>query len=694
MSDGKRLCLNMVVHNAIANLPRCLAALAEHVACWVVCDIGSTDGSQDFIRYFFASRDLPGQLHDIPFRDFGQARNAALNYAYASPFAYEYLLLNDGDLELVVEDRSFRQRLERPAYRIVQRTGSGVVSWHPRLLRRDLGVRYRGIAHAFLDTTSAPEKLERVWCKELAANGANRLDKSERDARLLLEGLQRDPENRRYWYYLAGSYREVGRTREAVVAYARRAEMGGQDEEAWSARLEQARGMRALGDSDSFVRLALAAFDERPTRAEPLYDLARFYRETGMNDASLLFSEAGVAIKQPDDALAVEETVYTSGLQEEYAVSGFYARDPKHRARGFAACNWLSLNRAIGDRRRKRARSNLIFYLPPAAAVMPSFAPWQIAFTPPDDRHPMNPSVARVGDQIVLAMRAVNYTLSEDGLRFQTKDEVPISTRNFLLRLDNNLVTYSAQEILPPTDFPEPLGKRAFGFEDLRLFEWHEQLWASACLGELTPEGWCEQVMARIEDSSPGECRLTDWRVLHPTGERRDEKNWMPRVVPERANPSRAKCQFVYLCDPTRIVDDHAQIVGAHTPRVAALQFRGGTQAISFRGGWLALIHEAMWSRSQNRRLYWHRFVWFDRADELRGVSRPFFFNKKGVEFAAGLTLLPDRKCLLVSYGVADREAWMARVDADEVAALLEDVDDIASAASGTGKAVRFESET
>jgi hypothetical protein len=36
----------------------------------------------------------------------------------------------------------------------------------------------------------------------------------------------------------------------------------------------------------------------------------------------------------------------------------------------------------------------------------------------------------------------------------------------------------------------------------------------------------------------------------------------------------------------------------------------------------------------------------------------------------------------------------MARVDADEVAALLEDVDDIASAASGTGKAVRFEPET
>src|SRR5689334_9549088 len=127
MSDGKRLCLNMIVHNEIANLPRCLAALADHVACWVIGDLGSTDGSQDFIRYFFASRHLPGEVRDVPFRDFGQARNATLNYAYASPFVYDYLLLNDGDLELIVEDPSFRKRLDQAAYRMFQRTDPGVI---------------------------------------------------------------------------------------------------------------------------------------------------------------------------------------------------------------------------------------------------------------------------------------------------------------------------------------------------------------------------------------------------------------------------------------------------------------------------------------------------------------------------------------------------------------------------------------
>jgi hypothetical protein len=60
----------------------------------------------------------------------------------------------------------------------------------------------------------------------------------------------------------------------------------------------------------------------------------------------------------------------------------------------------------------------------------------------------------------------------------------------------------------------------------------------------------------------------------------------------------------------------------------------------------------------------------------LRRVSRAFFFyHKDGVEFAAGLAWHPDGKRLLVSYGVDDKEAWIATVDAEEVRDLLEKVD-------------------
>jgi len=95
MNGRTALCINMIVKNEMANLERCLAAVAPYISCWIIADTGSTDGTQEFIRSFFAARSIPGELHSYPFIDFGQARNEALGRAYASTLHYDYLLLLD-----------------------------------------------------------------------------------------------------------------------------------------------------------------------------------------------------------------------------------------------------------------------------------------------------------------------------------------------------------------------------------------------------------------------------------------------------------------------------------------------------------------------------------------------------------------------------------------------------------------------
>ena len=629
MTEGKRLCLNMIVKNEMANLERCLASVADHIACWVIGDTGSTDGTQDFISAFFARRDLPGELHSFPFHNFEQARNAALAFAEATPLGYDYLLLDDADMELVVEDRDFRSRLDAPGYRLMQRTEGGLTYANTRLAQRNIGVRYHGVTHEYLDVPGGVQDLTGVWYKD-HASGSNRVDKFERDIRLLSKALKKEPDNQRYWFYLAQSYRDAGRTAEAAKTYLKRAEMGGWDEEAWYARLSAARCLRTLGDEGGFLREAIAAFNQRPQRAEPLYDLARFYRDRGMNDASLLFGEPGVAVPRPDDILFLEDFVYTTGLQEEYSIAANYARDPIRRDRGHAACNWLALSRDVPVGSRDLAWSNLFYYVEPAIRMMPSFMARPIGFAAPEGYRVLNPSVVRRGEQIFLVQRTVNYTLTEDGLRYQTADNAPIRTRNFLLRLSPELEIESSGEILPPADMPPPAYGLVIGFEDMRPFLWRGELCCSACIRELTPEGWCEQVLARIDTSAADSYRLTDWRVLHPVGPRVHEKNWMPQVVGH-------KLQFVYLCDPTRLVDEKARTIAQTTPAIAAANFRGGSQLIAFDGGWLALIHEVQWKAAMGRRFYHHRFVWFDQAGVLRGISRQFYFHSKGIEFAAGL---------------------------------------------------------
>ena len=65
-------------------------------------------------------------------------------------------------------------------------------------------------------------------------------------------------------------------------------------------------------------------------------------------------------------------------------------------------------------------------------------------------------------------------------------------------------------EILPPLDLAAPAFDLALGLEDARLFVWRGGLWCSARVRQLSPDGWCEQVLARIDCPPSGPAGLAD----------------------------------------------------------------------------------------------------------------------------------------------------------------------------------------
>jgi hypothetical protein len=385
-----------------------------------------------------------------------------------------------------------------------------------------------------------------------------------------------------------------------------------------------------------------------------------------LNNASILYAEAGLALHRPDGgAMFVEDFVHTTGLREEYSIAAYYSPDPERKERGHAAADWLALSRAATPAARHLARSNLDFYCQPARALLPSFIARPVGFTPPEGWQATNPSIAGRGEQLVMVQRCVNYTLTEAG-EYRTADGSPIATRNFLLRLNADLRVGAVTEILPPPNLPAPASDLVLGFEDVRPFLWRGELWCNARVRQLTPEGWCEQVLARIDCPPSGPAQMTDWRVLRPDGPQRHQIHWAPLV-------SGDDLRFIAGCDPVRVADEQGRTIRETTPAIAAELFGCATQAIAFDRGWLTLIHEA--SERDGRRWYWHRFVWFDAALALRGVSQRFCLQQPGVEFAAGLAWHPDGGRLLISFGIRDCEAWLATVEAEEVRAILSDTD-------------------
>jgi hypothetical protein len=187
----------------------------------------------------------------------------------------------------------------------------------------------------------------------------------------------------------------------------------------------------------------------------------------------------------------------------------------------------------------------------------------------------------------------------------------------------------------------------------MRVFLWRGELWSISNVREQNPEGWCEQVLAKIDATG----HLQEFRRILPDV-RQHEKNWAPLIRND-------DLKFVY--NVGAIIDPATAQITRYPTHYAADHVRGGSQYIPFRGGYLSVTHEAYY-HPNGKRYYLHRFLFIDPQANIWQLSKPFVFHDKVIEFAAGMAWHPNKKDILISYGREDKEAWIATMDATEVA--------------------------
>jgi len=648
-----------------------LASVCPHITAAVIFDTGSTDGSQALMRSMFNTHSIPHQIVEGEFKNFEQARNKALFYAQRFHAGFDYIMFCDADMELVVDGPL--PKLTEECYSLLQRQGS-LAYYNARLLRKGSDRKYHGVTHEYLDAPPAKLSTDCWWFRD-HATGSNRSEKYVRDTRLLTEYLNSHPNDGRTLFYLAQTYRDSGDHTRAIEFYRRRVDVGGWDEECWYAKLAIARCYRALGKEAEFIQASLDAYNSRPSRAEPLYDLARHYREKdNQQQSGWLFAQAGSKIKKPGDLLFVEEHVYDYGFTEELSILGAY--NDKTRDIGFAAADKLSLMRKVPDVVRETARRNLFWYLQPIKNYARSFKAWRIPEVNPDSKFVnSNPSVAFVGDKVKAIVRTVSYRIRPDG-SYDYNGNSAIRTTSYLADFNENHQGWfleKAVELQRPTGFPEPVFKDVLDVEDMRLIPINGELWANGCVLEQNPQAWREQFFMKL---NPDTGEVTDWRYIEPRiYPKENQKNWMPilgnkNYMDSWDGPLKEKgVEFIYK--PEIRIDEKGNVIGRQPVTKAIDQLSGGGQCIPFDGGWVAIVHEARPDPTNGKRYYQHRFVWFNQNYELVKISKPFVFFDKQIEFVAGLAHDEHFNRFIVSFGVLDREAWLATIDEHEVRDLL-----------------------
>ena len=351
------VCLNMIVRDEAPIIGRCLVSVRPFVDRWVVVDTGSVDGTQALVAQHLAG--IPGALHERSWRDFAHNRNEALSLARGEA---DYLFFIDADETLCLPKGYRRPALTADGYH-VRCNYAGTSYLRCALVATRFPWRWRGAVHECL-VTDAPHALATLEGPSVLVrhDGARSRDPDTyaKDARLLEAELAENPRDTRAAFYLAQSLRDAGDLARSVAAYRARAAMGGWDEEVWFSlyqigRLEERRDASPAQVAQAY----LAAYAYRPTRAEPLVELARFHRTRGEFALAHLYAARAVEIARPPDLLFVEDGAYRWRALDELAISAFYVGQ---HAEGKAAMLRLWNEAQFPPAERERLRRNCAYY--------------------------------------------------------------------------------------------------------------------------------------------------------------------------------------------------------------------------------------------------------------------------------------------------------------------------------------------
>jgi tetratricopeptide (TPR) repeat protein len=663
VSPTPAIALCMIVRDEEAVIERCIASARPLISSWTICDTGSEDATPEMIERLLG--DLPGELHRRPWTDFGANRSELMELARGTA---DYLLLLDADMTLEVSREL--PDLTADAYLLPH---AGTVTYSvQRLVSGSRRWWFEGATHEYLATEGefSQEPLDALLIHHHADGGA-RADKLGRDASLLSGRLQEDPEDQRATFYLAQTRRDQGRTSEAIDLYRRRAALGGWDEETFYAAYQAGVLLAAEGRTEEAVRTLVEAHQRRPSRAEPLYELARICRAEGRHLAAYRFGKRAADLPVPDDILFVHRDVHEWRALFELSVSAFWAGEPEE---GLAACDRLLTEGLLPADLLEAVQANRAFCLDASAVrgaeagveqladVVPAarFAELQLRVEP--DWPQFNPSILAVGDRFLVNVRTASYR-AEPGNRYESlHPDGRIHTINYLAELDAELGLGSVsvlEDAAPGARVPDAL---LDGYEDVRLVETPAGLLGLATVGDRNADGRLEMALLRIEGG-----RVVEATVLRGPDRERHERNWMPFVVDD-------DLLLVYSVGPTVILRCDVESgalsrVAEHPAPEAAVRMRGGSQGIPVAGGHLFCIHEVLFAH--DGRHYVHRLVLLDEELRFSAASRRFGFGRERLEFCAGLARLGAD--LVLSFGVGDRHAGLAICPEADLLALLEE---------------------
>ena len=283
--DKQTICLNMIVKNESHIIKDTLEKLLKVIKFdyWVISDTGSTDGTQDIIKSFFEDNNIPGELFNDQWKDFGHNRTIALEEAYKKT---DYLLIFDADDEI---EGTFKlpEHLIMDGYYL--NFGSKQFSYSRILLvNNKLEWKFNGVLHEYLSRknnkkySSSKINGDYFVISGRTSSRNKNPDKYKSDAEILEKAYYSAKENNdslfnRYVFYCANSYFDAKIYDKAIQYYLLTLSEHGWSEEKYVSCLKLNELYSFNKNNESALYYSLKSYNYNSKRVEGIFNLIKYY---------------------------------------------------------------------------------------------------------------------------------------------------------------------------------------------------------------------------------------------------------------------------------------------------------------------------------------------------------------------------------------------------------------------------------
>lgn len=683
----KKCCLNMIVKNEAPIIIRLFTTVLPIIDYWIISDTGSTDNTPQIIEEYFKEKGIPGCIHHHKWKNFGHNRDLALKCAQNSEYEFDYILLLDADMKLVIKPTFDKNKLTHDMYDIKQ-GGPTLSYYNTRIIRKTLKASCVCVTHEYYDVKGPFTKkaMDDLFIDDVG-DGCCKDDKYERDIRLLKQGIEDEPDNVRYYFYLAQSYMCTRQNENAIKYYKERIARGGWPEEVWYSYYKIGDIYNYhIKDTEKAIYNYLMAYNSNPLRVENLYKLIKIYREGGQHLLAKTFIDLAnktLASGRIDEKeiLFMEPLMYKYMIDFEESIISYYigAKDT-----GLKLSNKLVLNNKILGMQHweyELTMRNIKFYLKSLKDIGGNFIKkfdkgdlikdrldMSLLKDFDDYKSIFNPCISIIsGKGVYINLRCSNYNMKIDNGKLVYKvykdgelvfpdSENSVSSMSFLCSLNKDF-NISDNKLL---QFDKKLMKYDFsvkGVEDVRIFGHQKEIYLVGNSREVTKDNSPKMMLGKFNE---GTSKVENLVMLHGYEDHKCQKNWSPFVHKD-------KLYFVYSFSPLIILSPDLETGKCTIHKDAETKldytsFRGGSPGFYVGTDLYFIIHEVVFDNGRN---YYHRIVKMNANLEIEKVSVPFYFNKIGIEYVVGAVHDKKRDQVLISWGMDDNSAMLGGISED-----------------------------